>query len=102
MTSKSKLDKNTTSELKNKSNQKVIIGIILIILFWWLYLHPKQIRSRCNKIAQNRAINLMKSRGEVIESYSAELKKAAEKGFFLQKDYENYYEMCLREHGLKR
>lgn len=80
-------------------NQWKIISIILLIgfgLFYWYEVRPSRIYSFCNKEAQEKAIELMKTKVKISPKY----KEFSEKGLFLKDDYESYYKKCLREKGI--
>ena len=95
---KKKSNKDYISKNKNK---KIIILIVLIILFWWFYIRPNQIRSLCSKIALNQAVAVYKKRIETVLPASKFFEEL-DRGSFLPSDYEFWYKMCLRNHGLRK
>lgn len=67
-----------------------------------------EIYSDCDAEAQRRAIELLKSKIEIAEksnlTYTHDYKiwkEASEKGLYLKDDYNEYYNSCLRRHGIK-
>lgn len=85
--------------LRNKLFAILLLLAIVGILFYWYEYRPSQIRKECVKIAETRALNMMKSRVE-LEPYR--YKEEAKKGWYLKQDYEDSYKQCLREHGIEK
>lgn len=80
--------------------QKLILSVLLIVigLFFWFQIRPAQIYSKCNRQAQEDAIEIAKNRAEDSDYY----KEMAEKGFYITRDYDSAYTKCLRRKGIGR
>lgn len=80
--------------------QRLILAILFVGLglFYWFQIRPAQIYSKCNRQAQENAMETTKNRAEDSDYY----KKMAEKGFYLTRDYDSAYTRCLRMKGVGR
>jgi len=67
--------------------------------FGWYQVRPSYIYSTCNREANEKAIKLTKEYAAMAGTYS--LEQAAAKDRYMEDDYNHYYQVCLRDKGLK-
>jgi hypothetical protein len=77
----------------------IIIGIILLTLFWWFQIRPARIRSECG--LETALLYNKDTSGFDVNKFIEE-----RIGRPIYKDYEGfykfYYQKCLDQHGLSK
>jgi len=92
---------------KLKEYKWFILAIVVIVAYFcWFQIRPAQIRKKCVNEASEKATNKIKTLIDLPGAYEAgygqeELEEKYNAGFYLKKDYDNYYETCLNKNGLK-
>lgn len=82
-------------------SRKMIALIVVVgsLLFYWFQMRPSSIRSSCVQSSIDEARNVVKIRAQM-EYPDYAVVEAAKKNLYYNKDYENYYKLCLQRAGL--
>ena len=60
----------------------------------------KRVYEDCNGEAKEQAENLLESKIKIGALTDERYKKASEEGLYLKDDFDSYYDLCLKRHGI--